>query len=107
MACHEAGEPAAVATCGTAFGIDHIGVLRRLLMDSDSFTGEIIYTFDGDEAGQKAALRAFEEDQGFVGRTYIAISAYNMAPCGLRRARGDLAVRDMIAGREPLVDFAL
>ncbi|MET0417839.1 MAG: DNA primase [Actinoplanes sp.] len=107
MACHEAGEPTAVATCGTAFGIDHIGVLRRLLMDSDSFTGEIIYTFDGDAAGQKAALRAFEEDQRFVGRTFIAVSPDNMDPCDLRLARGDLAVRDMIAGREPLVDFAL
>ena len=107
MACHEAGEPTAVATCGTAFGVDHIGVLRRLLMDSDSFTGEIIYTFDGDAAGQKAALRAFEEDQRFVGRTFIAVSPGNMDPCELRLARGDLAVRDMIAGREPLVDFAL
>ncbi|GAA0549091.1 DNA primase [Paractinoplanes ferrugineus] len=107
MACHEAGEPTAVATCGTAFGIDHIGVLRRLLMDSDSFTGEIIYTFDGDAAGQKAALRAFEEDQRFVGRTFIAVSPDNMDPCDLRLAKGDLAVRDMIAAREPLVDFAL
>ncbi|WIM97789.1 DNA primase [Actinoplanes oblitus] len=107
MACHEAGEPTAVATCGTAFGVDHIGVLRRLLMDSDSFTGEIIYTFDGDAAGQKAALRAFEEDQRFVGRTFIAVSPDDMDPCELRLARGDLAVRDMIAGREPLVDFAL
>jgi DNA primase len=107
MACHEAGEPTAVATCGTAFGVDHIGVLRRLLMDSDSFTGEIIYTFDGDAAGQKAALRAFEEDQRFVGRTFIAVSPDNMDPCELRLAKGDLAVRDMIASREPLVDFAL
>ena len=107
MACHEAGEPTAVATCGTAFGVDHIQVLRRLLMDSDSFTGEIIYTFDGDAAGQKAALRAFEEDQRFVGRTFIAVSPDNMDPCELRLARGDLAVRDMIAAREPLVDFAL
>jgi DNA primase len=107
MACHEAGEMTAVATCGTAFGIDHIGVLRRLLMDSDSFTGEIIYTFDGDAAGQKAALRAFEEDQRFVGRTFIAVSPDNMDPCELRLAKGDLAVRDMIASREPLVDFAL
>jgi DNA primase len=82
-------------------------VLRRLLMDSDSFTGEIIYTFDGDAAGQKAALRAFEEDQRFVGRTFIAVSPDNMDPCELRLARGDLAVRDMIAAREPLVDFAL
>jgi DNA primase len=87
--------------------VDHIQVLRRLLMDSDSFTGEIIYTFDGDAAGQKAALRAFEEDQRFVGRTFIAVSPDNMDPCELRLARGDLAVRDMIAAREPLVDFAL
>jgi DNA primase len=107
MACHEAGVPTAVATCGTAFGADHIGVLRRLLMDSDSFAGEIIFTFDGDAAGQKAALRAFEEDQRFVGRTFIAVSPDNMDPCELRLAKGDLAIRDLVARREPLVDFAL
>ena len=107
MACHEAGVPTAVATCGTAFGADHIGVLRRLLMDTDSFAGEIIFTFDGDAAGQKAALRAFEDDQRFVGRTFIAVSPDNMDPCELRLAKGDLAVRDLVARREPLVDFAL
>jgi DNA primase len=107
MACHLAGVPTAVATCGTAFGADHIGVLRRLLMDTDAFVGEIIFTFDGDAAGQKAALRAFEDDQRFVGRTFIAISPDNMDPCELRLAKGDLAVRDLVARREPLVDFAL
>ncbi|MEV0733105.1 DNA primase [Polymorphospora sp. NPDC050346] len=107
MACHLAGVTTAVATCGTAFGVDHIGVLRRLLMDSDEVTGEIIFTFDGDAAGQKAALRAFEEDQRFVGRTFIAVSPDNMDPCDLRLAKGDLAVRDLVARREPLVDFAL
>ncbi|SCL42123.1 DNA primase [Micromonospora pallida] len=107
MACHLAGESTAVATCGTAFGADHIGVLRRLLLDSDDVAGEIIFTFDGDAAGQKAALRAFEEDQRFVGRTFIAVSPDNMDPCELRLAKGDLAVRDLVARREPLVDFAL
>ena len=107
MACHLAGVPTAVATCGTAFGADHIGVLRRLLLDTDAFAGEIIFTFDGDAAGQKAALRAFEEDQRFVGRTFIAVSPDNMDPCELRLAKGDLAVRDLVARREPLVDFAL
>ncbi len=96
-----------MATCGTAFGADHIGVLRRLLMDTDSVAGEIIFTFDGDAAGQKAALRAFEDDQRFVGRTFIAVSPDNMDPCELRLAKGDLAVRDLVARREPLVDFAL
>ena len=107
MACHLADVPTAVATCGTAFGADHIGVLRRLLMDTDAVAGEIIFTFDGDAAGQKAALRAFEEDQRFVGRTFIAVSPDNMDPCDLRLAKGDMAVRDLVARREPLVDFAL
>ncbi|MEW2473664.1 DNA primase [Micromonospora gifhornensis] len=107
MACHLAGVPTAVATCGTAFGGDHIGVLRRLLLDTDAVAGEIIFTFDGDAAGQKAALRAFEDDQRFVGRTFIAVSPDNMDPCELRLAKGDLAVRDLVARREPLVDFAL
>jgi DNA primase len=107
MACHLAGVPTAVATCGTAFGADHVSVLRRLLMDTDGRDGEIIFTFDGDAAGQKAALRAFEEDQRFVGRTFIAVSPDNMDPCDLRLAKGDTAVRDLVARREPLVDFAL
>ncbi|MDZ5443881.1 DNA primase [Micromonospora sp. 4G57] len=107
MACHLAGVTTAVATCGTAFGADHIGVLRRLLLDTDAVAGEIIFTFDGDAAGQKAALRAFEDDQRFVGRTFIAVSPDNMDPCELRLAKGDLAVRDLVARREPLVDFAL
>jgi len=107
MACHLAGVPTAVATCGTAFGGDHIGVLRRLLMDTDAYAGEIIFTFDGDAAGQKAALRAFEDDQRFVAQTFIAVSPENMDPCELRLARGDVAVRDLIARREPLLAFAL
>ncbi|ASW56225.1 DNA primase [Plantactinospora sp. KBS50] len=107
MACHLADVPVAVATCGTAFGADHIGVLRRLLMDTDGREGEVIFTFDGDAAGQKAALRAFEEDQRFVGRTFIAVSPDSMDPCELRLAKGDTAVRDLVARREPLVDFAL
>ncbi|MFE9652511.1 DNA primase [Micromonospora sp. NPDC006431] len=107
MACHLADVPTAVATCGTSFGSDHISVLRRVLFDSDERAGEIIFTFDGDAAGQKAALRAFEDDQRFVGRTFIAVSPDNMDPCELRLAKGDLAVRDLVARREPLVDFAL
>ncbi|WP_433079687.1 DNA primase [Dactylosporangium sp. CA-052675] len=107
MACHLAGVPVAVATCGTAFGGDHISVLRRLLMDADGYGGEIIFTFDGDAAGQKAALRAFEDDQRFVAQTFIAVGPDNMDPCELRLAKGDAAVRDLVADRQPLLDFAL
>jgi DNA primase len=107
MACHLSGVPVAVATCGTAFGSDHISVLRRLLMDADGYGGEIIFTFDGDAAGQKAALRAFEDDQRFVAQTFIAVGPDNMDPCELRLAKGDVAVRDLVADRQPLLDFAL
>ena len=107
MACHLAGVPTAVATCGTAFGTDHIGVLRRLLMDTDTLAGEIIFTFDGDAAGQKAALRAFADDQRFVAQTFIAVSPDNMDPCELRLGKGDVAVRDLVARREPMIAFAL
>ena len=53
MACHLAGVGTAVATCGTAFGDDHARVLRRFLDDRDGSRGEVIFTFDGDAAGQK------------------------------------------------------
>jgi DNA primase len=107
MACHLAGVPTAVATCGTAFGGDHIGVLRRLLMDSDSFRGEVIFTFDGDEAGRKAALRAFDDEQKFVAQTFVAVEQAGLDPCELRQVKGDAAVRDLVAQRVPLVQFAL
>jgi DNA primase len=107
MAAHLAGVPTAVATCGTAFGADHIQVLRRLLMDSGELQGEVIFLFDGDAAGQKAALKAFGDDQKFVTQTFIAVSPGGMDPCELRLARGDEAVRDLVASRTPLVEFAV
>ncbi|MFJ8935934.1 DNA primase [Streptomyces sp. NPDC102365] len=105
MACHLAGITTAIATCGTAFGNDHIKILRRLLMDNGS--ARVIFTFDGDAAGQKAALRAFEDDQKFAAETYIAIAPDGMDPCDLRLAKGDAAVADLVEPRTPLFEFAL
>ncbi len=107
MACHLAGVTTAVATCGTAFGDEHVRILRRLLLDTAEYAGEVIFTFDGDAAGQKAALRAFESDQKFVTHTFVAISPDNMDPCELRLAKGDAAVRDLVARRQPLFEFAI
>jgi DNA primase len=106
MACHLSGIATAVATCGTAFGADHIKIARRLLSD-DGTGGEVIFTFDGDAAGQKAALRAFEEDQRFVAQTYVAVEPTGADPCDLRQSRGDSAVRDLISSRRPLFEFAI
>ena len=107
MACHLAGVPTAVAPCGTAFAADHIRIVRRLLGDDSRFGGEVVFTFDGDAAGQKAALRAFEEDQRFVAQTYIAVADAGMDPCELRHARGDEAVRLLVRSRQPLFEFAI
>jgi len=106
MACHLAGIQTAVATCGTAFGTDHIKIARRLLSD-DGSGGEVIFTFDGDAAGQKAALRAFEEDQRFVAQTFVAVEPGGADPCELRQSKGDSAVRDLIGSRRPLFEFAI
>ncbi|HSL06494.1 MAG TPA: DNA primase [Pseudonocardiaceae bacterium] len=107
MAMHLSGVPTAVASCGTAFGTEHISVLRRLLMDDDALRGEVIFTFDGDEAGQKAALKAFDDEQRFAAQTFIAIAPDGMDPCELRQAKGDAAVRDLVARRQPLFTFAV
>ena len=107
MAAHLSGVITAVATCGTAFGDEHIRIIRRLLMDADAFRGEVIFTFDGDAAGQKAALRAFEDDQKFVAQTFVAVEPNGMDPCELRQAHGDDAVRNLVARRVPLFEFAI
>ncbi len=107
MACHLAGVTTAVATCGTSFGSEHIGVIRRLLMDNDAFSGQVVFTFDGDAAGMKAAERAFAEEQKFMSQTYVAIERSGKDPCELRQSGGDPAVRALIEARIPLVEFVL
>ena len=107
MACHLAGVETAVATCGTSFGDDHVRILRRLLMDQDEFKGEVVFTFDGDAAGQKAALRAFTEDAKFVTQLYVAVERSGLDPCELWQTKGPEAVRALVAGRVPLSEFVV
>jgi DNA primase len=107
MACHLSGVPTAVATCGTSFGEDHVKILRRLIMDTDGSAGEVIFTFDGDAAGQKAALRAFTLEEKFVTQTFVAVQPDGLDPCDLRLKHGEAAVRDLVARRVPLFEFAI
>ncbi|WP_061015338.1 DNA primase [Microbacterium sp. CCH5-D1] len=106
MACHLAGLTTAIATCGTAFGTEHIKVLRRVMGD-DNASGEVVFTFDGDEAGQKAALRAFTEDDRFNAQTFVAVAPDGMDPCDLRLRRGDAAVRGLMDTKQPMFEFAI
>jgi len=109
MACHLAGVTTAVATSGTAFGTDHIKIIRRIMGDtanSDTTQlGEVVFTFDPDEAGQKAASRAFMEEQRFAAQTYVAVPPEGLDPCDLRLERGDDAVRSLISTRKPMYEF--
>jgi DNA primase len=107
MACHLAGVPTAVATSGTSFGDGHIKVLRRLLMDADWLKGEVIFTFDGDSAGRRASLRAFDMEERFVTQTFVAVQPDGLDPCDLRLKHGDAAVRDLVASRVPLYEFSI
>ena len=107
MAMHMAGVTTAVASCGTAFGEQHLSMLRRLMMDDNFFRGELIYVFDGDAAGQAAAVKAFEGEQNLSGQSFVAVAPDGMDPCDLRLRSGDGAVRDLVARRTPLFEFVI
>lgn len=106
MACHLAGVTTAIASCGTAFGSDHITVLRRVMGD-DSSSGEVVFTFDPDAAGQKAALRAFADEKRFAAQTYVAVAPEGLDPCDLRLQRGDGAVRALMENKNPMFEFVI
>ena len=107
MAMHLSGVTTAVASCGTAFGDEHLSMLRRLMMDDKFFKGELIYVFDGDAAGQAAALKAFAGEQNLAGQSFVAVADDGMDPCDLRLKAGDTALRDLVARRTPLFEFAI
>jgi DNA primase len=107
MAAHLAGVDTAVASCGTAFGDDHARMLQRLMGNHDAFHGEVIFTFDGDAAGQAAALKVFQGDQNFIAQTYVAVEPTGLDPCDLRLQHGDAAVRELVARRVPLYRFVM
>jgi DNA primase len=111
MAMHLAGVTTAVASCGTAFGDEHLAMLRRLMMDDNFFRGELIYVFDGDAAGRAAAVKAFEGEQNLAGQSFVAVASEEklagMDPCDVRLHFGDGALRDLVARRTPLFEFAI
>jgi DNA primase len=82
-------------------------MLRRILMDDDTKHAEVVFTFDGDAAGRKAALKAFGEDQKFVASTFVAIEPHGLDPCDLRLKHGDEAVKNLISTKIPLFEFVM
>ncbi len=107
MAAHLSGIDTAVASCGTAFGDDHARILQRLIGQTSATQGEVVFTFDGDAAGQAAALKVFKGDQNFITQTYVAVEPHGWDPCDLRIKEGEAAVRELIGRRVPLYRFVM
>ena len=107
MAAHLSGVDTAVASCGTAFGDDHARMLQRLLGTHDGLHGEVVFTFDGDAAGQKAALKVFQGDHNFMVQTYVAVEPSGLDPCDLWQRDGEAAVRELVGRRIPLYRFVM
>ncbi|WP_369696566.1 DNA primase [Nocardiopsis sp. YSL2] len=107
MACHLSGVPTAVATCGTSFGEDHVKILRRMLQGRSNHGGRVVFTFDGDAAGQKAAVRAFAEEHGFASETFVSVQPDGLDPCDLRIQQGPQAVADLVHQAAPLYEFMI
>ena len=108
MAAHLSGVNGAVATCGTAFGVDHIKILRRILRDeADRAPARVVFTFDGDAAGQKAAMKAFGEDQRWAAQSFVAVAPDGMDPCELRQSKGPEAVKSLVDDAVPMFEFAV
>lgn len=106
MACHLAGEVTAVATCGTAFGEEHIRIINRLLGQSTE-PAQVIFTFDPDAAGQKAALRVYGDSDKFNALTFVATGPEGLDPADLRQQRGDGAISEMLKQKKPLFEFVI
>ncbi|MEY4990362.1 MAG: hypothetical protein RIS08_588 [Actinomycetota bacterium] len=107
MACHLAGIETAVATCGTAFGEEHIKLINRLFGSSSGDPASVIFTFDPDAAGEKAALRMYSDTSKFNALTYVAAGPEGLDPSDLRQQRGDGAVRLMVDNKKPLFEFVI
>ncbi|MDR2538764.1 MAG: DNA primase [Bifidobacteriaceae bacterium] len=118
MAMHLAEIDTAVAPCGTAFTVDQAKILRRLVGDYvdnetdlvrqvDNLGAEIIFVFDGDEAGQKAARRAYRDDQVFMAKTYVCIVPNQADPADLWVQHGPKALLDLLEHKMPMFEFML
>lgn len=107
MACHLAGFDNAVATCGTAFGEEHIRVINRLFGQTATEPASVVFTFDPDAAGQKAALRVYSDSHKFNALTFVAVGPDGLDPADLRQQRGDDAIAQLIQNKRPLFEFVI
>lgn len=106
---HKAGVSNSVATLGTALTMQHIRQISR------HASKRIVYLFDGDEAGQRAANRALEFiDESMTpeaGKTRIELFAVvlpdNLDPADFVLQRGADALQEQLDHAQPLLQFGI
>ena len=98
IACYEAGIGNVVATLGTALTAQHVKTLTR-------FAKKIIYLFDGDAAGQKAAERAIQFIENASVDLRCVVLPEGADPMEYLTAHGGDALRALLDDAEPLLDF--
>lgn len=98
IALNQAGVENAVATCGTSLTAEHASMLAR-------YAPEVVILFDGDAAGVRAALKAFETvlPTGVLVRTVTLPEGAD--PDDLVRGGDTAALMELVAARQDVVDF--
>lgn len=99
----EAGVPQVVASSGTAFTAQQGGILQRLVGEK----GNLIFAFDGDAAGTKAALSVFKNVPSIHSNSWVIQFPEGTDPCDYRLANGNESFRELLFKRTPLVEFVL
>lgn len=113
MALKDAGFEGTVASCGTAFGKEHAGMLLHFSkMGQHANKFEIVFCFDGDLAGTKAAKKVFEENPNIQLNSYavkfLDRNGEPTDPCDYRTAYGNDALASFINDTKvPLIEFIL
>ena len=106
IALHQAGFANAVATCGTAVGVEHLRALAR-------YSKRVVLAFDADRAGIQAAERAWEAVRELTssGTTALELSVLPLPdgrdPADLVRDVGAEGLREAVAGARPVVPFLI
>ncbi|MFA5889979.1 MAG: DNA primase [Actinomycetota bacterium] len=104
IALHQAGIREAVATCGTALGLEHLRTLQR-------FSQQVVLSLDADDAGANAAERMYDQLVGDAQQMGLTVKVVLMAagqdPADAVRAQGGDAFRALVDDAVPLLEFVL
>lgn len=113
MAMNAAGYENTVASCGTAFGTTHANMLMSLSkMGKGSERFKLVFCFDGDAAGVKAARSVFEANKDLHLHSYVASMVTPLGeptdPCDLRKLYGNEAVQHIVENTQvSMIEFIL